>query len=580
MFGKSEIFKIDKWVSETNLKDARYVLAASVSLNLFALALPLALLQVYDRIIPNSSYGTLFLLVVGVGSIVLLEALMRVARADIISWMGAQIEHRAGCKAFARLMEAPADDLEQAGAGDLIERFSGLPMVREIFTEHWTLLVCDLPFAVIFLATIWYLAGWLVLAPLALIGLIVFIAVKGSPGAEKAVEDFNKIRDHRQNFTIEAIHGIHSIKSMALETQMIQRLARLQETVATRLHKLVLSNASVLSNGSTFSQLSTLSLVVLGAFMVVDNQLTIGGLSACTLLTGRALQPIQKAVAMWSRFQNAQLLRARFESLLDLPSEHAEGATPLKIEKGGIELRNVSLHYDPQAPILRNVSLKFEPGAKVAIAGDNGSGKSSLLRLIFGSMRPTEGLVLVDGQPIADFDRNAQKSGGIAYVPQRGELFKGTILDNLTMFRPSLRHEALRIAGELGLDDVIYRLPQGYHTRVGDGSTEALPRGVAQRIAVVRALTRKPKVLLFDEANTAMDNQGDERLRAYLEKMDRGTTLIMVTLRPSLQKLADSVLQLEKGRLVPAPPRQAPPQPAVQPPTAANQPVGLRGAAS
>lgn len=545
-----------EWVSKANRRDARFVFAGSVTLNLLALALPLALLQVYDRIIPNSSHGTLLLMIGGVAVVVMAEALMRVARADIISWMGAQIEHRAGCRAFGRLMGAPADELERTGAGELIERFSGLSMVREVFTEHWTLLACDLPFVLIYVVTIWYLAGWLVLAPLAMMALVVATAIRGSKVAEEAIEEFNSVRDRRQNFTIEAIHGIHSIKSMAMEAQMIQRLARLQDAVAKASHKVVLSNASVLSNGATFSQMSTLAVVIIGAVLVVDNHLTMGGLSACTLLTGRALQPVQKAVAMWGRFQNAQIMRQRFESLFELSPECPEGTPPLDIREGAVEFRDVTFGYGTGEPILKNVSLRIAPGERVAIAGDNGSGKSSLLRLMYGSMAPSQGQVLMDGQPVSGFDRNARKHGGIAYIPQRGELFRGTILDNMTMFQPGLRRDALRIARELGLDEVIFRLPQGYHTRIGDGSTEAMPRGVAQRLAVVRALTRQPRVILFDEANAAMDNQGDEHLRRYFEAMPRTTTLIMVTLRPSMQKLADRVLQIDNGTVVPAINRQ------------------------
>ncbi|MBI5162548.1 MAG: ATP-binding cassette domain-containing protein [Magnetospirillum sp.] len=554
----------DMWVSAANRRDARYVFLASVALNILALALPLALLQVYDRIIPNSSRGTLLLMIAGVAGVVCLEALMRVARADIISWMGSQIEHRAGTKAFGRLMGAPAEELERTGAGELIERFSGLPMVREVFTEHWTLVACDLPFAVIFIATIWFLAGWLVLAPLVMIAVIVAVAASGSKKAEQALTEFNTIRDRRQNFTIEAIHGIHAIKSMAMEGQMIQRLARLQEAVAKASHQVVLANSSVLSNGATFSQLSTLVVVVLGAALVVDNALTIGGLSACTLLTGRVLQPVQKAVSMWSRYQSAEMMRERFETLFELPPEHPEGTPPLQIGQGGIELKGVSFAYGDADPVFANVNLRIGAGARVAIAGDNGSGKSTLLRLMYGSMAPTTGEVLIDGQPVAYYDRNGQETGGIAYVPQRGELFKGTILDNLTMFRPRLRREAIQIANDLDLDDVVYRLPNGYLTRVGEGSSEALPRGVAQRIAVVRALVCRPRVLLFDEANAAMDNSGDEHLRRYFEALDRTTTLVMVTLRPSLQKLADQVLQIERGRLVPARPREAAPLPTLQ----------------
>lgn len=541
-----------------------YIATATIFLNILALALPLALLQIYDRIIPNSSTGTLLLLLAGVVGAVVLEGLLRVARADIVGWIGVQFEHAASCRAFAHVFDAPADELEKVGPGELLERMSGLPTVREVFSENWTLVVCDLPFVLLFLGAIAYLAGWLVLAPVAVLAGFAIFALLGSASSEKAIRDFNTVRDRRQNFSIEVIHGVHSVKSMAMEAQMIQRYARLQEAVARHSHKVVQVNTNSLGAAGVFSQLLTLSVVIAGSLMVVENMLTVGGLSACTLLAGRALQPVQKAVALWTRWQTAKLMRSRFETIFELPSEPRAEAPVRQPVIGAVEMRGVVLRHDAQSePLFDGLDLVVKPGERIAIGGDNGCGKSTLLRLLHGSIAPTEGEVLLDGVPIIGHERDhLLRSDGIAFIPQRGELLRGTILENLTMFRPERRKEALRLAGILGLDEVVYRLAQGYHTRVGDGSSDILPRGVVQRIAVIRALVARPRVLLFDEANAAMDGPGDERLRQYFESMERDTTLIMVTLRPSMQRLADRVLRIEGGKLVKAAPPQAPAAPA------------------
>ena len=537
-----------------------YVVVASVFLNILALALPLALLQIYDRIIPNSSLGTLLLLLAGVVSAVVLEGLLRVARAEIVGWIGIQFEHAASCMAFAHVFDTPADELEKVGPGELIERLGGLPTVREVFSENWTLVVCDLPFVLLFLGAIGYLAGWLVLAPTAvLIGFAAF-ALLGSKASEQAIQDFNTVRDRRQNFSIEVIHGVHSVKSMAMEAQMIQRYARLQEAVAKNSHRVVQVSTNSLGVAGVFSQLLTLSVVIFGSLMVVDNVLTVGGLSACTLLAGRALQPVQKAVGLWTRWQTAKLMRARFETIFQLPLEPRAEAPVVQPIRGQVDLKGVVFKHAADAePLFNGLDLHIRPGERIAIGGDNGCGKSTLLRMLHGSIAPTEGEILLDGIPIQQHERDhLMRSDGIAFIPQRGELLRGTILENLTMFRPDRRKEALRLAGVMGLDEVVYRLAHGYHTRVGDGSTDILPRGVVQRVAVIRALVSRPRVLLFDEANAAMDGPGDERLRQYFESMSRDTTLIMVTLRPSMQRLADKVLRIEGGKLVKAQPPQAP----------------------
>jgi ATP-binding cassette, subfamily C, bacterial LapB len=557
-------------LSRTDRRSNAYVAVASVVLNVLALALPLALLQIYDRIIPNSSRGTLLLLVAGVATAVLLEAVLRVARSDIVGWIGIQFEHRAGCAAFSRIMASPAEELERTGAGELIERLSGLPMVREVFSEQWTLLVCDLPFVLLFLGAIAYVAGGLVLAPLVVLAVFVGLAALGTRRVSQAISDFNAVRDRRQNFSMEVVQGIHAVKSMAMEGQMIQRYARLQESVAAASHKVVLGNSRAMAVGQAFSQLLTLAVVVPGGMMVVHNSLTVGGLSACTLLAGRALQPVQKAVALWTRFQTARMMRRRFASVFELPEEARPAVTAAGGIRGAIAFEGVCFgRGEAGDEIFRGVDLHVRAGERVAIVGDNGSGKSTLLRLVLGSARPQAGRVLIDGVPVDEYDP-AQLRQSIAYVPQRAELFRGTILENLTMFRPHLRAEALRIAEQLGLDNVVYHLPNGYDTRVGDGSSEALPRGVTQRIAMVRALAAAPRILLFDEANAAMDGPGDEQLRKFFETHDLGCTQILVTLRPSLQKLAGGVYEIRDRGLHP----RLPP-----PPAPAAAPVLAQGAA-
>jgi ATP-binding cassette subfamily C protein LapB len=336
----------------------------------------LALLQIYDRIIPNSSHDTLTLLLAGVASAVVLEAVLRIARADIISWGGTQFEHRAACDAFRHVMAAPADELERVGPGELIERLGGLPTVREVFSEHWTLVVCDLPFVFLFLGLIAYIGGWLVLAPTVVLGAFVAFALFGHNAHHKAISAFNQVRDRRQNFSIEVIHGIHSVKALAMEAQMVQRYARLQEAVAGHSHKVVQVNSHALGVGGVFSQLLTLSVVVAGGMMVVDNALTVGGLSACTLLAGRALQPIQKAVGLWTRWQTARMMRQRFETVFDLRTEPQPEVPVIRPVVGAVELKNVRWRAAAEGDeLFTGINLRVRPGERVAIAGDNGSGK-------------------------------------------------------------------------------------------------------------------------------------------------------------------------------------------------------------
>ncbi|WP_185961521.1 peptidase domain-containing ABC transporter [Telmatospirillum sp. J64-1] len=525
---------------------------ASLFLNLLALALPFALLQVYDRIIPNASHGTLLLLVLGVATAFILESVLRVARSAITGWVGARFEHAASVAAFNHLLGTPEHVLERDGTGVHFERMSAIPAIKENVADNGVTLALDLPFVAVFLGLIWLLAGSLVLVPLALLLLFGLIVLRQATGLRKAIAEYNTVRDRRLSFNIEVLGGIHSVKSMAMEGQMLQRYVRLQEAVAKANHDIVMRNTSALAVSGLFGQLTMVAVVAYGSTFVIDNALTVGGLAACTLLAGRAMQPIQRAVSYWTRLQGVRLSRQRAEEIFALPHP-ARPANPHRAKvRGAIELKSVRFRWEgAEEDLFSGLDLTVAPGECIGISGANGCGKSALLGLIRGSIQPNEGQVLLDGVPIGDWDRESLAHGGIGYLASQAQLFRGTLLDNLTMFRKELRKPALEAAHRLGLDELVATMPQGFLTRIADGASDSMPRGIRQRIAIARVLALKPRVLLFDEANTAMDGQGDERLRQALEELKGEITMILVTLRPSLLKLADRRYEIVDGRLNP-----------------------------
>ncbi|EKV32941.1 hypothetical protein C882_0024 [Caenispirillum salinarum AK4] len=515
---------------------------ATIFMNLLALALPLALLQVYDRIIPNSSVGTLTVLALGVGAAMILEVSLRLARGGLTSWLAARFEHRAGTAAFEHVLRAPTHVVERRGAGDLLERMSAIFQLKDHYADSGLTLLLDLPFAMLFLGLIWALGGNLVWVPA--IGLALFALVMLWHGLRLrgAVKDYNTVRDRRLSFNIEVLSGMHGVKSLAMEGQMLQRYSRLQESVARADHAVVLRNASALTLATLFSQLIMVGTVALGSVYVVNNMLTVGALAACTLLAGRAAQPVQRAVGMWTRLQSVSLNKARAGDLFALPQAVRPARPHDRAIEGRVTLRKVTFSYDAEAgaaPLFKTVDLDVAPGECIGISGTNGSGKSTLLRLMRGALTPTEGQVLLDGVPVENWSPRALEHGGIGYLPSEAQLFRGTLLDNLTMFRRDLREPALDAARQLGLDDVVAAFPNGYLTTVAGGAADAMPRGIRQRIAIARVLALDPRVILFDEANTAMDGPGDEALRAHMERLKGDRTLVLVSLRPSLLKLAD-----------------------------------------
>jgi len=224
--------------------------------------------------------------------------------------------------------------------------------------------------------------------------------------------------------------------------------------------------------------------------------------------------------------------------------------------QGELELQNISFNFGKNRDgedlpvVFSNVSMIIPPGSAVGIRGDNASGKTSLLLMMNGILHPTAGRVFVDGNDITRFDPVSVRRE-IAYLPQEGVLFNGTLLENLTMFRQEKETVAFDMARLLGLDHVVAHMPMGYDTQVGDGAGESLPRGIKQRVAIARALVDKPRVLLFDEANTAMDSAGDAMLKDLLERLKGRVTLVLVSQRPSLLELADDVYEIRNHTIVP-----------------------------
>jgi ATP-binding cassette subfamily C protein LapB len=526
----------------------------SLVMNLLTLALPLVLLQVYDRILPNAALSTFALLALGVGGAVVLESLLRLGRSYITGWVAARFEHNGGVAALRRLLDAPLQDYERVGSGMHLERLGALVTVKDFYAGQSLLSLLDLPFVVVFLGIIWLLGGWLVLVPLTLLGLFVMMALILGARLRGALKDRMALDDRRGNFIIEVLTGSHTLKAMAMEAQMMRRYERLQEGCGAANRAVTRASASALGLSTFFSQATMVATVAGGSVIAVQDGMSIGALAACTLLAGRALQPIQRALGVWTRFQTIRLARKRLHAVFEMEPEAPPGLPEPDAIQGRLALQGVAFAFtEGGAPILHDVSMEAAPGECVGIAGGNGSGKTTLLGLMSGALKPDAGRVLLDGTPIDHWDPRRLKRH-VAYLPQQGELFRGTILENITMFDPARAEDAVRQAEALGLGPIIANLPMGYDTVVGDSAGETLPRGIRQRIAVARALLPNPAVVLFDEANTAVDSAGDAAIKACLETLKGTRTLVLVTHRPSLLKMADRVYDLADGTLAPRDP--------------------------
>lgn len=528
------------------------VLTASVAINILTLALPFVILQIYDRILPNVAYSTLAFLIVGLVTITLVDVVLKICRAAILSAAGSRFEHQVGVDAFSNVLHADLEAYEKQPAAHYMEGFRALSQVREFHSGQTAELTADLPFAVLFVGLIWIIAGSLVLVPifvLCLFGLATWFMSRDLKGA---MEGRTECDERRSNFLIETLDGIHTVKSMAMERSMLRRYERLESQSAIAVRDLTKVHGQSLSAGYFFSQLAVVSTVVIGATYVVGSNLTMGGLAACTMLTGRSLRPVLRGMSFWNNLQGQQIARGRAEELYNIEQETQVETPQRGTIDGTIDLKDITLSYDDdQPPVLDHINLTIKQGELIGIVGETGCGKTSLLRLINGTLSPTEGSIDIDGKPLVSFEPSNLRRQ-IGYLPDGGALFEGTLLDNVASFRSGeAKSRAIAVMRFLGLDDYITSLPEGLETKISGTHADRVPEGIKQRLVLARALVDAPEILLFDNANNGLDATSDNKLQAAISELKGTRTIVLACRRPSYLKLCDRLYELRDGTLHP-----------------------------
>lgn len=520
--------------------------------NLLAIVLPLAILQIMDRVVVNQSIETLALIVMGVIVVLIVEEALRYLNGVVTAWLGARFEHHTTLTALNRMIRVPMKRYQKEEPGVYAERIEDSTKVAEFYSGRALLMFFDLPFAAIFLILIYIIGGLrVVLVPIVLLTIFLLVILRFGNWMKEQVEKRHVMDDRRFSFLAEVLGNIHSVKAMTMEGMMLRRYERLQEANAEMGETLTRGNALAASLGVLFSQIMILAVIFVGATVVIGGGMTTGGLAACMMLSVRALSPLRNVLRFWLRFQTFSAAQHRLNDVLSMPCSVEEGKPAMPPLASALELNNVTLNQEGGRPLFQNLSVTVPAKSCIAIRGDSGSGKSSLLGLLCGLVDPDSGEALVDGRRLQDYAASSIHRQ-IAFLPQSSAIVSGTILENLTMFDDSLNARALSLARDMGLDNVVAGMKLGYETPLGEGGAAGMPEGVRQMITIVRALVTSPSVILFDEANIALDIEGDQMLRDYLVAQKGKSTMVLVTHRPSLLSLADKVYSLSDGRLTEA----------------------------
>ena len=517
-------------------------------MNLLGLVLPLTMLQIYDRIIPNAAEATLSALVGILLLTTLIEAVLRVSRVYIDGFNAAKFSLNVTSDAFDRLLTSDLVEHQAEPTRKTIDRLDAIARLGSFFGGPARQIVVDLPFSLVFLVAIAMVGGWLVVIPLTIgIGFAIVTFFFGN-ALERLVEKKDAQDTRVFDFISEVLSGISTVKGLATEQFMSRRFERLGRASAISTFNLISASDRAQIMAGSLGNITTIAVASFGAVLALDGSITIGTLAASSLLSGRAIQPALRIAGVWNEYQRTKLTLREASKVFAVPGSGAQKRKLILDAPPEICLTNVAFRFGRDQAAFDSVSMLINPGDIVSFCGPNGVGKSTILRLINGQKEPDAGSIRIAGCIASEFRH--KYSNSVGHVSPETSVFHGSIIDNLTLFGAGCdQQQALQAAQMLGLEEEIYRFPDGYSTELGRAAVETLPKAFIQRILIARAVAQRPRVLILDEAQAYLDARSDAVLREALMDLKFSTTIILVTNRPEYIILADQVFDFTPGQV-------------------------------
>lgn len=525
------------------LKVPLSVYVATFAINILGLALPLAVLQVYDRVIPNQSYATLTIFAIALTTVFAIDTVLRISRFAITSWSASAFTQIAMIDAAERLVQSAAVDGRMTVSNQQ-DRLNSVQTVGDYMGGQSRLFFVDLPFTAVFLFIIALVGGVLAFIPVIILTVFGIASYRRGRMLADTFRNRNTMEGRAYDFLIEVMTGIEAVKTHAMESQFSRRYERLQKTVGPMTFDLVEKAEMSTSLGSALNSLAMISIVSAGGYLAANGHMSIGTLACCTLLSNRMMQPIMRGISTWNELQAIRAAYDEFSRVIELPKPNAS-----RLARGGgtppeISLRNVSLSVGRDS--LR-MDLTIPPGELIVVKG-GGAATTAFANTIRGVTDIELGEARLGDETAIDAALNHTWS--VAYVQAQTQMFRGSILDNVTLFREGCTAaDALEVCKTIGIEDVVDRLPQGYDTMVGEGIADNLPAGVSKLLSIVTALALDPQILIVDEPQTTLDSNQDRNLLAFFNEIRGSRTIIVVSSRPSYWNLADRLFEVADGEL-------------------------------
>lgn len=528
------------------------VIISTCLINMFALTLPLVMMQVYDRILFNESLNTLTWLVVAGLFAIFIESVVKYIRDCITALLAARFEYKTECEVVRAMLGSRLEHFESQTKDDHLETLQGIRKLCKFYSGQFYQVIFDFPFAFIFLIAIYYLGGVLVLFTMAL-GAIYITSLLMLRKSFKYLTDLQQDKFNlKYRFVTQLLDGIPTIKSMCMEEQFLRRYESQQLNHAQSVLEQGRLRNMPTHLGALFSQMAMYGTILLGGSLVVDGSMTIGALTACMMLSTRAFQPIQSISSFVYNYATAKMYHERMDRVLNMPGEIKKDAKEFPKEiQGDIKLENLSFRWKETDNLLfENINLEIPKNSMIGIRGAPMSGSTSLLYLMMGKLTPEKGRVLVGGKNIHELCHN-HSSGKIDFLNADTALFTGTIIENITLFNPGLYTVAKHTANMIGLDQMVAPLPMGYETEVSPKSRQYLPSALLHCICLARILVIRPRILFVDKVTLNMDRETEKLFLEVFELLNKNCTIICATNWPVLLKKCDRVYSLEGGKLEP-----------------------------
>ena len=528
----------------------RDALIAALLINIFAMAMPLFTMNVYDRVVPNNAVETLWVLALGITLVVVFNMILSTARSHVVDSASKRVDVRLSAQIMERVLDLRMEG-RPVSVGSFAANLRSFESIRDFIASATITTLVDLPFILLFLLALVWISPWMVLPPLVAIVLILLVSLAAQARMEALTMASFQASSQRNATLVEALTGLEAVKTLNAQGAIQRNWERATEFIAQTGGKLKLISSSTVGFVAAV-QLVSISVVVIGVYQAQESAISMGGIIAASMIAGRCLAPLGQVAGLLMQYQNARTSLASIDNYMKLPIERPAEAEFLHrpVFHGALEFRDVTFAYPGSSqPALKKVSFKIKPGEKVGIIGRIGSGKTTLEKLALALYKPTEGAVLLDGVDVRQIDP-ADVRRAIGHVPQDPLLFYGSLKHNLAMGAPYADDASILAAANLaGVSEFANLHPNGFDMLIGERG-ESLSGGQRQSVAVARALINDPPILLLDEPSSNMDHQSEAQLRKRLGEVSASKTIMLVTHRTALLELVDRLIVIDNGQIM------------------------------